>query len=107
MGDVRDYPLQRRDFNFCLGFCSFDNIGVKPLIFRRGSEVSPGMALVVGIAQPFMQPQVNALQSFCFVCASSEVVQGNAEAARLMFKSANNLLTNCDDLQSILPCLLL
>ena len=28
-----------------------------------------GMALVVGIARPFARPQVNALQTSCFVCA--------------------------------------
>ena len=61
---------------------SLQCIGVLRFVFRMGSEVSPGMALVVGVAQPFMQPQVNTLQSFCFVCASSEVVQVNGQAAR-------------------------
>ena len=63
-------------------FYSLCNFGRKRWSFGRGLAVSPGMALVVGIAQPFMQPQVNTLQSFCFVCASSEIVKNTGEAAR-------------------------
>ena len=31
--------------------------------------ITSGMALVIGLAQPFAQPQMNVLQSACFACA--------------------------------------
>ena len=31
--------------------------------------ITLGMALVIGLAQPFAQPQMNVLQSACFACA--------------------------------------
>jgi len=31
--------------------------------------ITLGMALVIGLAQPFAQPQMNVLQSSCFACA--------------------------------------
>jgi len=31
--------------------------------------ITLGMALVIGLAQPFAQPQINVLQSACFGCA--------------------------------------
>ena len=31
--------------------------------------ITLGMALVIGLAQPFAQPQMNVLQSACFGCA--------------------------------------
>ena len=41
--------------------------------------ITVGMALVIGIAQPFAQPQVNALQTTSFACALDHV--GSAAAA--------------------------
>ena len=37
--------------------------------FWLSGAILLGMALVVGIAQPFERPQVNALQTSCFACA--------------------------------------
>ena len=31
--------------------------------------ITLGMVLVIGLAQPFAQPQMNVLQSVCFACA--------------------------------------
>ena len=39
--------------------------------FWLSGAILLGMALVVGIAQPFARPQVNALQTSCFACASA------------------------------------
>ena len=33
--------------------------------------ITSGMALVIGLAQPLAQPQMNVLQSTCFGCAWS------------------------------------
>ena len=44
--------------------------------FWLSGAILLGMALVVGIAQPFAKPQVNALQTSCFACASA--VQQNS-----------------------------
>lgn len=38
--------------------------------FWLSVAITLGMALVVGLAQPFMQPQLNALQTCCFLCLS-------------------------------------
>ena len=37
--------------------------------------ITLGMALVIGLAQPFAQPQMNVLQSTCFACAWSFLVE--------------------------------
>ena len=39
--------------------------------FWLSGAILLGMALVVGIARPFARPQVNALQTSCFACASA------------------------------------
>ena len=39
--------------------------------FWLSGAILLGMALVVGIARPFVRPQVNALQTTCFACASA------------------------------------
>lgn len=33
--------------------------------------ITSGMALVIGLAQPFAQPQMNVMQSACFACSWS------------------------------------
>ena len=32
--------------------------------------ITLGMALVIGLTRPFVQPQLNVLQTACFACAS-------------------------------------
>ena len=39
--------------------------------FWLSGAILLGMALVVGIARPYARPQVNALQTSCFACASA------------------------------------
>ncbi|CAE7709139.1 unnamed protein product, partial [Symbiodinium microadriaticum] len=54
---------------------------------RNGFWLSLGvnvlMALIVGVARPFAQPQVNSLQSFCFTCLAVAAV-GFASHDRLL-----------------------
>ena len=33
--------------------------------------ITLGMALVIGLTRPFVQPQLNVLQTACFACALS------------------------------------
>ena len=49
--------------------CNAEVVGSKDGFWLSGA-ILLGMALVVGIAQPFERPQVNALQTSCFACAS-------------------------------------
>ena len=39
--------------------------------------ITLGMALVIGLVQPFARPQMNVLQSVCFACALAVVVIGS------------------------------
>ena len=61
--------------------------------FWLAGAILLGMALVVGIARPFARPQVNALQTSCFACASA--------VRKLRSRSSGTFTVEVDDLSGL------